>query len=214
MKVYGHFMSAPANQVRLTASALGVAHDYQHVDLMNGEQRTPEYLAVNAFGRVPAIEDDGFKLAESNAICRYLACKGQSELYPADVKTRAEIDQWMDFAAHHVRANMGKVLFNKVFAPMMGMDVDEKSLNEGRENLDAGLPVIDDALSRRGYIAADRMTIADTAMLAAMEPFEMIDYDVARFGNVKAWRDKMTGEPFYQRVHAHYGAEMNAQQAG
>jgi len=211
MKIYGHFMSAPANQVRLTASALNLDFDYQHVDLMQGAHKSPEYLAVNAFGRVPAMDDDGFKLAESSAISRYLACKTDCDLYPNNSKARGEIDQWMDYAAHHVRANVSKVLFNKIFAPMMDMPVDEQSMKDGRQFLDNALPIVNEALGKHSYLTGDKMTIADTAMIAALEPAETIEYDVSPHANIKKWRDGIMGQDFYKRVHNHYAEEMNAQ---
>ena len=211
MKIYGHFFSAPANQVRLTASALGVDHEYRHVDLGQGEQKTPAYLAVNPFGRVPALEDDGLTIGESGAISRYLACKnGDCSMYPNDAKKRAEIDQWMDVAAHHVRTNMAKVLFNKMFAPMFDLPVDEKSMADGQEALDANMPPIDAALSKTDFIAGDTLSIADTAMLAAMEPFETIGYDISSYTNIKRWRDNAMAQDWYKNVHPHYAAEMQS----
>ncbi|MEM8772000.1 MAG: glutathione S-transferase family protein [Pseudomonadota bacterium] len=209
MKIYGHYMSAPANQVRLTASALGQDYDYVHVDLGAGEQKSPDYLTVNRFGRVPAMDDNGFKLAESGAISRYLACKSDCAAYPKDPQKRAEIDQWMDFSAHHIRANMGKVLFNKVFAPMFEMEADQKSLDEGVENLNNNLPVLDAQLAKTPFATGDALTIADTALISAMEPFEMIEYDLSATPNVAKYRERIAGEDWYKNVHAHYAAEMN-----
>ena len=208
MKIYGHFFSAPANQVRLTASALGVDHDYQHVDLQQGEQKSPEYLAINPYGKVPALDDDGFRLAESNAISRYLACKANCDLYPSDVKQRATIDQWMDYSAHHVRGNMAKILFNKVLAPMIGAEPDERSMKEGEEFLNNAMQVVDSKLGENAYIAGDNLSIADTALMAAMEPFEMIGYDVSKYENVATWRQKNMESDWYKNVHDHYAAEM------
>ena len=82
MKIYGTYLSAPANKVRLTASALGLDVEYHNLDLTKGEHKSPEYLEVNPLGKVPAIDDDGFYLFESNAICRYMANKSDSDLYP------------------------------------------------------------------------------------------------------------------------------------
>ena len=208
MKIYGHFLSPPANQVRLTASALGLDHEYISIDLTRGEHKKDAYLAVTSFGRVPAMDDNGYKLAESGAICRYLACRAGSGLYPDDVKIRGQIDQWMDFAAHHIRTNMSKILFNKIFAPMIGLPVDEKSMADGEKFLTANLPSVDAALAGRGFIVGDALSLADIALIAAMEPFEMIGYDMSKFENIVAWRNRLTGEAFYTHVHERYGAEM------
>lgn len=210
MKIYGHFMSPPTNQARLTASAVGVAHEYVHIDLTKGAHRAPEYLAINPYGRVPALVDGDLKLAESCAISRYLASKAKSDLYPEDVAERAIVDQWMDYAAHHIRANMGRILFNRVVAPLMGVEVDERSIKEGGQALDANMPIVDAQLAKSRYVAGGRMTIADTAMTAAMEPFEMLGYSIENFPNVVRWRNAIMAEPFYKKVHDRYGAEMAA----
>jgi len=210
MKIYGHFFSAPVNQVRLTASALGIKHDYQHIDIPGGETKSAEYLAINPFGRVPALDDNGFKLGESGAISRYLACKNQNNMYPQDAQKRAEIDQWMDVAAHHIRTNMSKILFNKVFAPMMERSVDEQSMADGRTNLATNLPMVNDTLGQTPYLAGDSLTIADTAMMAALDPFEMIEVDLTPYPNINKWRQNNMAQDWYQNVHAHFGAEMQA----
>ncbi len=210
MKIYGHFLSAPANHVRLAASALGVDHEYVHVDLLAGENKSPAFLAVNPFGKVPALEDDGYTLSESCTIGRYLATREKSDLYPDEPKARGEVDQWSDFAAHHIRTNMAKVLFNKVFAPTMGREPNTASMEEGRNFLSQQVPHVEARLADRDYLCADRLTLADIAMLAAMEPFDLIEFDLAPYPNVKAWRERLMANDWYKRVHNHYAEEMQA----
>ncbi|MEM9840210.1 MAG: glutathione S-transferase family protein [Pseudomonadota bacterium] len=208
MKIYGHHMSMPANQVRLTASAIGTDAEYVHVELARQEQRGEAFQAVNPFGKVPAIEDGDFRLSESNAISRYLACRdGQCGLYPDDIRLRAEIDQWMDYAAQHVRANIAKVLFNKVLAPMMGAPVDEGAMAEGGKLLASHLRPVEARLSEHAFLVGDRLTLAEPAMVAALDPLEMIAFDASGFPNVTAWRERQMGSDWYKRVHERYGAE-------
>ena len=208
MKIYGHFVSPPANQVRLTASALGIDHEYVHVDLQNQQHKSPEYLKINPYGKVPAMDDDGFTLSESGAICRYMACKQDCEMYPNDIRKRAEVDQWMDYSAHHIRSNMAKMLFNKIVAPMVGAPVNNEAIEEGRGFLNDMLPAVDAALERNGNLTGETLTIADTAMMAAMEPFEAVGYDVSPFKNVVKCRQNNMAQDWYKNVHTQYMAEM------
>ncbi len=210
MDIYGHFLSAPANQVRLSVSALGVEANYHHVDLMTGQQKTPEFQAVNRFGKVPALVDGELKLAESNAICRYLGQKVGGDCFPADPAQQAVVDQWMEFSAHHIRANMSKVLFNKLFAPMMNMPIDENSLREGQDFLNQYLPMVEQQLGQSSYVTGESMTLADVALISAMEPFEKMEFSLADYPNISAWRSNIMAQEFYQKVHAHYGAEMES----
>ena len=78
LKIYGADLSGPANKVRFVANYLGLKYDYVVVKLREGEHQKPEFLKINPIGKIPAIEDDGFTLFESNAICRYLADKNNS----------------------------------------------------------------------------------------------------------------------------------------
>ncbi|MEM1090545.1 MAG: glutathione S-transferase family protein [Pseudomonadota bacterium] len=208
MEIYGHFASAPANQVRLAVSALGVDATYHHVDLQAGEQKSPDYLAINPFGKVPALVDGDFKLAESNAICRYLGSKVGGAMYPADLHEQAKIDQWMEFAVNHIRTNMSKILFNRMFAPMMGLPVDEDSVKEGQDFLDQYLPMVEGQLADSAFITGDQMTLADIALIAAMEPFDAVQIGLEAYPQITRWRSGIMAQPFYQQVHAHYGAEM------
>ncbi len=208
MKIYGTYLSAPANKVRLAASALDIDADYINLDLTKGEHKTPEYLAVNPLGKVPAIDDNGFYLFESNTICRYMANKVNSPLYPKDVQHRALVDQWMDFSSHHILTNMGKILFNKFFAPMMGLNPNPDSIVEGNRYLDAQIPVIEKCLSNSKMLAGEEMSIADIAMLAALEPFDLIQYDLSPYPAVSAWRNNLMQQAFYLKVHTHYAAEI------
>jgi len=210
VKLYGHFFSAPANQVRLSASAMRLEHEYIHVDLMKGEQHEDAFQTISVFGKVPAMDDNGFTLSESGVICRYLGSKSGSPLYPDDPQARAKTEMWMDYASMHVRAAMSKVLFNTLFAPMMGREVDEKSMAEGRDMLSNQLPHVECALTGTKYLAADELSLADTAMIAAMEPFEMIKVSLADFPRIDAWRKTIMQSDWYKGVHAHYAAEMDA----
>lgn len=208
MKIYGHFLSAPSNKARLAASAVGQDFEYIHIDLTKGEHKTKEYLQINPAGKVPALDDDGFHLFESNAICRYLADKNNSGLYPEELKKRAIVDQWMEFASHHILQNMGKILFNKFFAPMMGVEPDMQSMADGEKFLKQYLPVVEDQLNINTMLCGDKLSLADIGMIAALDPFEMIEFDLTPYPAINKWRNKIMNQEFYKKVHTHYAADM------
>lgn len=78
------------------ARYLNVPIDYVHVDLGKGENRTPEYLAVNPNGKVPAFEDGDLKLWEANAIMCHLAQAAGSDLWPSDAR-QIEVIRWLSW---------------------------------------------------------------------------------------------------------------------
>lgn len=208
MNIYGHFFSAPSNKVRYCANALGFEFTYHHVDLQKGEQQHPDFLNINQLGKIPAIEDDGFMLSESDAICRYLANKA-GKLYPDDLHARGRIDRWMDISAQTVLLQMSKILFNRFFAPMLGIEPNQTSIKEGQNNLTTILPHINNQLLQSKYLAGDEMSIADISMLAAVDPFDMIEVDLSEYPAITKWRQDLMQQKFYQDVHPHFASEMD-----
>src|SRR5205085_2265415 len=94
MKIYGDEVSGNCLKVKWTADFLGLPYEWVAVDIMKGESRTPEYLAINPWGQVPAVVlDDGRTLSQSNAIILHLA-EG-SALVPADAYDRARMHEWL-----------------------------------------------------------------------------------------------------------------------
>lgn len=209
LKIYGHFFSMPSNKVRLCASYLGLPHEYVHVDLQSGEHMKPEYLEINPAGRVPAIDDDGFTLSQSDAICKYLcALSGPSSFYPADIKNQALVNQWIDFSSQHILQAVARLFFNRVVAKMIGENPDEASIKTGDNMLARDLPLMETQLSDNAFICSDKLTLADISLVAAIEPSEMAGVDLSAYPSILKWREKLMGREFYQRVHARFGAEM------
>ena len=154
LTIYGADLSSPSNKVRFVANALGLNYTYRPVKLREGENRQEWFLKVNPFGKIPAIDDDGFMLFESNAICKYLLNKKNSPLFPQELKVRALVDQWVDFGSMHVGLAMSKVFYNRVLAPVIKVPVDEQSLKDGLVFLDRFLPVINNQLDKNKFTSS------------------------------------------------------------
>ncbi len=188
LTIYGSDLSAPAIKVRLTASFLGLNYKWQVVNLREGEQKQEWFLKINPVGKVPAIDDDGFYLFESNAICKYLCDKHNSSLYPKDVKKRATVEQWIDYISFHIGANFMPVVYNRVFAPRRGKPVNEKAIADGRRFLKQYFPVIEKQLTQHKYIVSQEISLADIILLALLEPAEMAQIDLSVYPKLSAWR--------------------------
>ena len=211
LNVYGHFFSMPANKVRLCVSFLGLPHEYHHVDLQSGAQMEADYVKINPMSRVPAIEDDGFTLSQSDAICKYLcALSGPSSFYPEDIHKQAKVNQWVNFASQHIQQAVSRLFFNKIIAPMLGEESDEKSIAVGENMLARDLPHLENELKENDYILGEKITLADIAMISALEPAEMVGLDLESYPEIQKWRETVMAREFYKRVHTHFGAEMSA----
>ncbi|MDX6627997.1 MAG: glutathione S-transferase [Gaiellales bacterium] len=102
MLLYDNPVSSNALKVRFLLAELGLAYERREVPL--SQPRPGWYLAQNPLGGVPTLDDDGFVMAESNAILRYLARReGRDDLYPSAAAERARVDEFLDRFALSLR---------------------------------------------------------------------------------------------------------------
>ncbi|MCC2624428.1 MAG: uncharacterized protein K0R14_301 [Burkholderiales bacterium] len=204
INIYGFPLSSPTNKVLYVINYLDVPYEYHHINLALGDNHKPEYLKINPYAKIPAINDGDFNLAESNAITRYLASKYNSELYPQDIKKRAIIDQWLDYASQHIMIPFSKIMFNTYFYKLAKLAPDERSLQDGYTFLSKNLPIVEFKLSEYTYIAGNELSLADFAMLASMDTAELSKVDLSVYPCITAWRDKLKGQSFYLKCHNSY----------
>ena len=205
LRIYHSPLSTPANKVRMCANALGLEYEAIAVNLREREHKTPAYLAINPFGKVPAIDDDGFYLFESNAIMKYLARKQDSDLYPSELQAQAVVDEWCDFAASLLAPAYGRVVYNRILAPLSGAKVSEESLADGLKFVGNYLPILEQRCTTSGFIAGHEMTIADIALLATLDPSEACGIELSGYPKLYSWREALRADDFYKAVHEYYG---------
>jgi len=158
MKIHHHPLSGHAHRVVLFASLLGLEHELVEVDLQAGAHKKPEFLAISPFGQVPALEDDGVAIADSNAILVYLAKKaGRSDWLPEDALGAARVQRWLSVAAGELAYGPAAARLITVFGA--GINADEVI---GRAH--ALLGKLEQHLADRDWLAADHPTIADVAI--------------------------------------------------
>jgi len=172
--VFGDLNSGNCLKVKYTADFLGLPYRWHEVDIMAGESRTAEFLAMSPFGQVPVVRlVDGRTIAQSGAIMRYLA-RG-SALLPEDAFTQAEIDQWMFWEQNFHEPNVAGARFHVVYR---GESVETRAL-EKVEKAQAALDFMDTALERRDFFVGSSLTIADIALLGytRLAPQGGFDFD-------------------------------------
>ena len=204
LKIYGLDFSPWVNRVRFTANYLGLEFDYINVDLMAGEGQSDDYKKIHPAGKVPAMDDNGFVLFESGAICRYLAGQTNSSLYPADLNGKAIVDQWTDFSVTHIAFAMQKVLFNKVIYKFMDAEPDTRSLQEGLDFLQRFLPIIDNQLKTQKFVANNEISLADMILLAWLDPAEISELDLSPYNQINQWRNNLKQQSFYTKCYRNY----------
>jgi len=210
LTLYGNPLSSPSNKICYCANYLNIPYEFVTVNLGAGEQKTIKFARLLPLKKIPAIDDNGFILAESNAIVRYLANKHESSLYPKNLQERAIVDQWIDYASHHIALATSKIMFNTVFYKFSNTALDERSLQDGKFFLSQYLPVLEQQLTSNKYMAGNTLTLADICLLGALDVCEVIQYDLSAFPCLVSWRKNLMAQDFYKKCHNSYADTFNA----
>jgi len=184
LKVYG-VPGSRAYRVLWMVNELGLDYEHVPVHFGDGSARTPEYLAVNPNARIPAIDDAGFKLWESMAINLYLAKKHDKGLWPKTLQGEAQALQWSFWAMTEAEKPALAALMHRVFLPE---DVrDPRLADEGEQQLQKPLKVLDDALAKTGYLVGSSFSVADLNVASVLSWARLARVDLSGFPHVKQW---------------------------
>src|SRR5260370_42438937 len=151
-----YFNGAPnPNKVALFLEESGLPYELVPVDTRKGDQFKPEFLKVNPNGKVPAIDDDGVFVFDSNAILLYLAEKTGKFLPPATPKNRAQLLSWLMFVASGIGPDSGQAVHFKHFAPEPKDYAVTRYLFEAKRHYG----ILNDRLARHRFMLGDSYTI-------------------------------------------------------
>lgn len=175
---------------------MGLEYTAHAVNLMKGEQKQPEFLAMNPNGRIPVIVDrsaDGHVVFESGAIMIYLAEKTGMFL-PSDVKGRSNVIQWLMFQMGGVGPMMGQAnVFHRYLEEKIPIAIDRYQ-NEVRRLF----TVLDGHLAEREYLAGD-YSIADMANWCWVRTYEWSGASIDGLDNLIRWKNSIEARPAARR---------------
>jgi glutathione S-transferase len=189
LTLYDYLPSQNGWKVRQTLHHLAMPHVVKIVSIFEGEGHTPDYLAINPTGAVPAVRyDDGCTLAESNAILFHLA-RG-SDLLPEEPFAQAKVLQWMSFEADYVQSTLGAVRHWLMTGKVRSAELVAARQSAGQRALTA----LDRELSTRPFLIDAGYTIADIAMYAYAHLAEEAGVPLTLYPNVLAWTDRIRAQ--------------------
>jgi len=200
-KLYHYFTCPYCKPIHYFVNKTQLPHEAIHIDLKKGENRTPEYLAVNPFGRVPAIvEEDGFVLFESSTVLRYL-CNTRDvpdNWYPKDPRKRSQVDLFFDWYQPATKA-FGAYFYSKNpeipnKAPIVGdpQELLEKTLGELEKTF----------LRDRKFLTSDEISLADIQIIFFFGYLERVQYELTKFPGLQGWKDRVLAtdiKPEYEK---------------
>jgi len=194
---YRYALSGHCHRVELFLRLLELPYQAVDVDLARGEQKTAEFLALNAFGQVPVIVDDGAVIADSNAILTYLALRYASESWlPRDALGAAKVQRWLSAAA-------GPLAFGAAAARVIELFKRPADPSEAIARAHALFLVIEQTLGAgTPFIVGAQPTIADIALYSysAHAPEGNVSLDA--YPGLRAWLRRVEALPGFVAMPA------------
>ncbi len=182
---------------------IGMPYEIVALDHPNHDLDAPAYRAVNPFGQIPAIDDDGVVVTESGAIVLYLARKS-GKLVPSDLAGEAQVLRWSIAALNTIEMPVLAGWFIDISG---GKGTKASEAFRGWGNMRLGQ--LDGWLANRPFIATDEFTAADILMTHVLEA-GTDDELIAPYANVLAYRARCTERPAWKRTLAAYCERVEA----
>jgi glutathione S-transferase len=182
MKIYGDSISGNCLKVKWVADSLGLPYDWIETSVLKSQSRTPEFLAMNPAGQVPAvILDDGRPLAQSNAIILHLA-EG-SGLIPKDAYERARMLEWMFWEQYSHEPYIAVARFQVAYLGKAVADLEPRIVERG----EGALKRLEEGLAGSPFLVGDALSLADVALVAYTRVADEGGFDLGGYPRVRAW---------------------------
>jgi glutathione S-transferase len=195
LRFYYHPFSVFARRVHVALLEKEIPHEKILVDLPAREQRQPAYLAKNPYGRVPAIDDDGFVLYESAAILMYLEqTRPGHALLPDSVQGRALVDMHLRLCDLQLAPHARAIIFPKRFLPPENWN--REAFRPAKQEVEAHLSIVAGALQGHDYLVGDKFSLADIAYLPFLHFLPLME--VTPPPAVAAWSQRVLSRPSAQ----------------
>lgn len=190
IKLYRNPISGHCHRVELMLSLLDLPYQTIDLDMANGAHKAPEYHKLSPFGQVPAIDDNGVTLSDSNAILIYLERKYSDgyEWLPQDPVQAAEVQRWLSVAAGEIAYGPCAVRLVKVF----GASLDYNAAKQKTESL---FSVLEVRLQTQDYLASDKVTLADVAGYSYISHVPEGGISLKPYPAIRAWLSRIEALP-------------------
>ncbi len=190
IKLYRNPKSGHCHRAELLLALLGLPYETIDLDMTNGAHKAPQFLKISSFGLVPAIDDSGYTLADSNAILVYLVqtyAKGSTWM-PQDPKDAADVQRWLTVAADNIYSGPCAARLVKVFDVPLDHDAAVAKSH-------ALFKMMDAHLDGREWLATNTITIADIAGYSYIAHAPEGGVDLTPYPHIRAWLKRIESQP-------------------
>ncbi len=189
IRLYRYALSGHSHRVELFLSLLGLPMTLIDIDLKAGIHKQPEFLRINPFGQVPAIDDNGVIVADANAILVYLATKYAEESWlPRDPEGAAAVQRWLSVAAGQLAYGPAKARLVNVF----GAKLDHEQVKAIAHNL---FKLMEAHLEKQQFLTGVAPTIADVANYSYIAHAPEGDVSLQPYPHIRAWLTRIEQLP-------------------
>ncbi len=188
--LHRHPLSGHSHRVELMLSLLGIEADIKTVDLMSGDHKKSEFLALNPLGVVPVLQDGDVTLTESTAILSYLASKYDSlrRWLPESLEAQAEVNRILALTTGPIASGPARARLITVF----GAAYNAEDTIEAAHKI---ITVLNAELEGKLWLVGDRATIADVALYAYIAHAPEGNVSLENYANISRWLAKVESLP-------------------
>ena len=190
-------------RVLWTLEEIGLPYEIVGMDHPNHDLDSPAYRALNPFGQIPVIDDDGVVVSESGAILLYLARKS-GKLMPHDLAGEAQVLRWSFAALTTIEVPVLSLWFVNVSGGK-----DSKPSEALHHWAEMRLKQLDGWLTDRQFIATEDFTVADILMTHVLDPGTPQEM-LKRYPNIRAYRARCTERPAWKKTLEAYCERVEA----
>jgi glutathione S-transferase len=186
--LYGSFTSSSSYKPMLYLALARLPFSFKTVNLKTGVQKTPDYLAVNRYGKVPSLRHRGLTILQSNVILDYLA-RTTGHFEPASEQDRWRAREWLAWENDNI-TNVAKVRHYSRFRT-----VDPAVMAYFRPLAEDALGFVDHALAGRDWLVGDQCSIADIGCWGRMVFMAEGGIEISTWPRLEAWANRLKAMP-------------------
>lgn len=189
LTIYGDMVSGNCLKVKYVCDLLDISYEWRAVDVVGGEAKSDEFLAINPFGQVPAVKfGDGQVLTQSNAIMRHLA--RDSRLVPEDSWLQAKMDEWLFWEQYSHETAIAVLRFHVLFKGLPVEKRDAALVQKG----EAALDFVERTLSKADWLVGSGLSLADLSLFAYTQFASDGGFSLSGRPGVQAWLERVRSE--------------------
>lgn len=195
LELYAFPLSGNSRKAALTLEEVGAEYEYHSIDLMQGAQKQPDYLAINPNGKVPTLRDGDHLLWESSAIMLYLAEKFPTAgLIPTDSVQRSKLYQWLIWQPGTYNPPIS-ALGQLLLAP--NEQQNPNLIKQLHETIRKNSEIIETQLGEGSFLLGD-FSLADIVMLPHLNA--AVERKVELSANMQAYLERLQSRPSWKKV--------------